>query len=79
MVSVAPCCRSIAKAVGIGAISHTGIGPGCSVSEAVCVGRRAVTVTPGSRCVAETIGTGIVGHAIVCAGGRIAEAVSVGC
>ena len=79
MVSVAPFSRGIAKTVCIGAISHSGIDPGCSVSEAVCVGRRAVTVTPGSRCVAETIGTGIVGHAIVCTGCRIAESVSVGC
>lgn len=77
-MSVASGSRGISKTVGIGAISNTGVGSGCSVPEAVCVRRRAIAVTTGSCSVAETIGTCIVGHAIVCASCRIAEAVSVG-
>lgn len=79
MITVAPGGRSVTETVSMGTIGLTGIGSGCSVTEAVGVRRRAVAVTSGSRSVAETIGTCIVGHTIVCAGSRIAEAVSVGC
>ena len=78
MVTIASGGLGVAKAIGIGAIGHTGICSGSSVTKAVGIRSRTVTVASGGRSVAEAVGAGVICHAAICTSGCIAEAIGVG-